>query len=133
MAPNYFSILKKLTLAAGILFVTVTGHAQMDYAMAESTTGFATTTETSEDDILIREVGVGKLENGTAEIRINPTIADLIDGDRIEDMVKVSIQLDGKSNGVYVVKKNKHSFLISELQKGKSNARFTYELIVKDL
>mmetsp|Transcript_17600 Transcript_17600/g.43250 ORF Transcript_17600/g.43250 Transcript_17600/m.43250 type:complete len:134 (+) Transcript_17600:8-409(+) len=133
MAPNYFSTLKKLTIAAGILVVTVAGHAQMDYAVAESTTGFATTTETSDDDILIREEGVGKLENGFAEIRINPAIADLIDGDRIEDMVKVSIQLDGKSNGVYITKKNRNSFIISELMDGKSNAKFTYELIVKDL
>ena len=133
MAPNYFSLLRKISLVTGILLVSVAGHAQMNYETAETVTGFATVSETSDDGILIRESGVGKLENGFAEIQINPEIVDLIDGDRIEDMVKISIQLDGESNGIYVSKKSKHSFKISELEGGNSNAKFTYKLIVKDL
>ena len=133
MPQNHFSLLKRITLVAGILLVSVAGHAQMDYETAETETGFVTVHETSEDDIITMESGVGKLENGIAKIQINPTIADLINGDRIEDMVKISIQLEGESNGIYVSKKGKHSFEISELNNGKSNAKFTYELVVKDL
>ncbi|MDC8003281.1 hypothetical protein POV27_04420 [Aureisphaera galaxeae] len=133
MTPSRLLNLRNFAFLAAILLVSVEGHAQMDYETAEAVTGFTTVTEPSADDEIIREVGVGTLENGFAEIQINPAIADLIDGDRIEDLVTISIQLEGESNGIYISKKNKHSFQITELLEGTSNATFSYELIVKDL
>ncbi|MBX2829327.1 MAG: hypothetical protein KTR22_14265 [Flavobacteriaceae bacterium] len=132
MAPNYLSKFKNLILLAGILLVSVAGHAQMEYASAEMPTDY-TTEASSDDDVIMKEMGTGHLENGMAIIQINPAIAALIDGNRIDDMVKISIQLEGNSNGIYVSKKTKDAFVISELQEGRSNAKFSYELVVKDL
>lgn len=85
----------------------------------------------NDEFILFKEIGKGQLINGRAEIKIDPKIAQQIEGKRINDLVTIAIQMEGKSNGVYVSKKNKQTFILTELESGASNARFSYKVIVQ--
>jgi len=104
-----------------------TAFAQMDYETAKRTVDL---TETN--TLLFSDEGVGQLKNGSALIFIHPNIAQQIDGKKIDEMINVSIQLRGKSNGVYVSRKTKNAFEITELQNGVSNAVFSYKMVVQD-
>ena len=104
-----------------------TAFAQMDYETAKRTVDL---TETN--TLLFSDEGVGQLKNGSALIFIHPNIAQQIDGKKIDEMINVSIQLRGKSNCVYVSRKTKNAFEITELQNGVSNAVFSYKMVVQD-
>jgi hypothetical protein len=101
--------------------------AQMDYETAKRTNDF-----TEAKTTLFSDEGVGQLKNGSALIFIHPEIAVQLDNKRIEEMITVSIQLYGKSNGVYVSRKTKNAFEITELHNGDSNAAFSYKFVVQD-
>jgi len=101
--------------------------AQMDYETAKRTIDFTETKTT-----LFSDEGVGQLKNGSALIFIHPDISEQLDGKRIEEMINVSIQLRGKSNGVYISRKTKNAFVITELENGHSNAAFSYKIVVQD-
>jgi hypothetical protein len=104
-----------------------TVFAQMDFETAKRTTDFTETKTT-----LFSDEGVGQLKNGSALIFIHPDIAEQLDVKRIAEMITVSIQLYGKSNGVYVSRKTKNAFEITELQNGDSNVVFSYKFVVQD-
>ncbi len=121
---------QKLSLLVMVFFTCIAAQAQMDYETAKEVTNFSTPLN-STDDIIFTNNGNGQLQNGTAEIFINPDIIDTIDGNRIEEAVSISIQLEDESNGVYISKKTKNSFIITELENGSSNAKFSYTFSVK--
>jgi len=119
----------------GFLMLGPTTVAQLDFEVAQNIVGFESITETSVEDntILFSENGYGTLTNGSAEITIHPDIAATIDGMRLEEQVTLAIQMEGDSNGVYVSKKNKDTFIITELKNGTSNSNFVYHFVVKSL
>lgn len=134
MITNSPAFLRKLTLLCSFLFLSIAANAQMNYNLVDSVIDSkesfhikpVRTMNTA--PIIFRDNGKGVLKNGVAEIQIDPTIASMIDGKKIEEMIQLSIQMNGKSNGVYISKKNKHTFVITELLNGASNAPFSYNL-----
>jgi hypothetical protein len=47
--------------------------------------------------------------------------------DDFEDLV-IQIQPEGDCNGLFIAEKNRDGFVVKELQKGKSNVRFTWSI-----
>ncbi|MQP25361.1 hypothetical protein GFJ94_09825 [Flavobacterium sp. LMO8] len=83
-------------------------------------------TETPE--ILFEDFGTGKLVNGEAYIKIDELMSDHIFVDESHPM-KVFIQLEGDCNGVYVTEKTKNGFKVKELQNGRSNISFSWNMV----
>lgn len=83
-------------------------------------------TETPE--ILFEDFGIGKLVNGEAYVQIDELMSDHIFVDENHPM-KVFVQLEGDCNGVYVTEKTKNGFKVKELQNGKSNVSFSWNMV----
>lgn len=83
-------------------------------------------TETPE--ILFEDFGTGQLVNGEAYIKVDPVLSKNIYVDDKHPM-KVFIQLEGDCNGVYVTEKTKDGFKVKELQNGRSNVSFSWNLV----
>ena len=83
-------------------------------------------TETPE--ILFEDFGTGKLVNGEAYISIDKLLSKHIFVDEKHPM-KVFIQLEGDCNGVFVTEKTKSGFKVKELNNGKSNVSFSWNLV----
>lgn len=134
MIKKYPATLRKSTLLCCFLFITIFAQAQMEFDRVETIIDskeivITKTVRTSNTaPIIFRDNGTGTLVNGTAEIEISQEIARLIDGQKIEEMVQLSIQMEGNSNGIYISKKNKNTFVITELNNGVSNTPFSYNL-----
>ena len=79
-------------------------------------------------EVLFQDYGIGKLENGKAEISIDPILRKNIVVDE-KHPLKVFIQLEGDCNGVYVTNKSENGFTVKELQNGNSNVSFSYQII----
>lgn len=126
--------LRKLTLLCSFLLMTIATQAQMEFETLETTidtkeiviTKSVRTFNTA--PIIFKDNGTAVLLNGRAEIEISAEIATLIDGKKVEEMIQLSIQMEGDSNGVYISKKNRNTFIISELDNGVSNTPFSYNL-----
>ena len=127
MKPLYPKSFRYLALLISFVLTGSAVFAQMDYETAKRTIDL---TETK--TLLFSDEGIGQLKNGSALIFIHPEIANQLDDKRIEEMITVSIQLRGKSNGVYVSRKTKNAFEITELHNGDSNATFSYKIVVQD-
>jgi hypothetical protein len=127
MTPLYPYSLRNLALLIAFAISGPTVLAQMDFETAKRTTDFTVTKTTPFSD-----EGVGQLKNGSALIFIHPEIAKQLDNKRIEEIITVSIQLRGKSNGVYISRKTRNAFEITELQNGDSNVTFSYKFVVQD-
>jgi hypothetical protein len=68
-----------------------------------------------------KTVGSAQLQDGTAFIRFeNPR-------DDFEDLM-LNIQLEGDCKGIYVSRKTREGFEVKEIQKGKSNVKFSWSL-----
>lgn len=134
MIKIYPATLRKSTLLCTLLLMTIAVQAQMEFDLIEDVidskeiviTKPVRTTNTA--PIIFKDKGTGVLVNGTAEIEIDQKIASLIDGKKIEEMIQLSVQMEGKNNGVYISKKNKNTFVITELQNGNSTAPFNYNI-----
>lgn len=79
-------------------------------------------------EILFEDYGVGQLNNGEVTINIDPIFAKNIVVNE-KHPLKVFIQLEGDSKGVYVTKKTKNSFKVKELNNGKSNIQFSWHIV----
>ncbi|MBP6431949.1 MAG: hypothetical protein KA319_09290 [Ferruginibacter sp.] len=77
---------------------------------------------------LFQDYGQGKLINGKAHITIDPTFAKNI---LVNDNhpLRIFVQLEGDSKGVYVTNKTQFGFDVVELSNGQSNINFTYTVI----
>jgi hypothetical protein len=65
--------------------------------------------------------GQGALQNGSTFIKFNSPKDDF-------DKLLINIQLEGDCNGVFISKKTREGFEVKELQKGKSNVRFSWRI-----
>jgi len=134
MIKKYPATLRKSTLLCTFLLMTIAVQAQMEFDLVKEVinakeiviTKPVRTTNTA--PIIFRDKGTGILTNGTAEIEISPEIATLINGQKIEEMIQLSVLMEGDSNGIYISKKNKNTFVITELQNGVSNTPFSYNI-----
>jgi hypothetical protein len=79
-------------------------------------------------EITFTDSGTGKLQNGIANISIDPILAKNIFVDE-KHPLKVFIQLEGDCNGVFVTSKSANGFTVKELQGGTSNVSFSWQLI----
>lgn len=79
-------------------------------------------------EVVLQDYGVGKLVNGTAEITIDPILAKNIKVDGSHPL-KVFVTLEGDCNGIYVTNKTANGFTVKELQSGKSNTSFSWQII----
>ncbi|MCP9761601.1 hypothetical protein [Lacihabitans soyangensis] len=83
---------------------------------AESTT--PTTTS------IIKQSGFANLKKGVAFIKFNRKV------DNPEDLI-INLQMEGEGKGLFVSKKTPEGFEVKEMNKGKSNARFSYVFDIK--
>jgi hypothetical protein len=65
-------------------------------------------------------LGAGTLTNGTTFIKFDQP------RDNFENLF-INIQLEGDCNGVFISKKTREGFEVKELQKGKSNVKFSWK------
>jgi hypothetical protein len=65
--------------------------------------------------------GRSELKNGTTFIKFDNSI------ENPEDL-NINLTIEGDCNGLYIAKKTKEGFEVKELQKGKSNAKFSYSI-----
>ena len=79
-------------------------------------------------EILFQDFGIGQLTNGFTHIDIDPLLAKNI---TINDKhpLKVFIQLEGDCKGVYVTNKTVSGFDVVELDGGKSNTTFSWQIV----
>ncbi|HUH48094.1 MAG TPA: hypothetical protein VLZ54_13125, partial [Arenibacter sp.] len=78
-------------------------------------------------EVLFQDYGTGRLKNGMATISIDPIFANNIDVDTRP--LKVFVQLEGNCNGVYVTNKSANGFTVIELNNGKSNVPFSWQIV----
>lgn len=79
-------------------------------------------------ECLYVDYGVGQLKDGYALITIDPILSKNIIVDE-EHPLKVFIQPEGDCNGVYVKSKSIKNFEVQELNQGKSNISFSYQIV----
>ena len=75
------------------------------------------------------DFGEGQLVNGRAHIELDPLFLETVTINSQHPM-KVFVQLNDDCNGVFV-KRGNTGFDVIELQKGQSNAHFTYRVVAK--
>lgn len=79
-------------------------------------------------EVLFQDYGAGQLKNGAVHITLDEILVRNIQVDD-KHPLKVFIQLEGECNGVFVTNKSATGFDVKELQKGKSNTPFTWQII----
>ena len=77
---------------------------------------------------LYMDYGVGVLKDGYAFIEIDPILQKNIIVNE-QHPIKIYIQPEGECNGVYVKNKSVKSFEVVELNSGKSNVPFSYQIV----
>lgn len=75
----------------------------------------------SEEPINESISGKNQLKDGTTSIKFDQPRDDF-------DKLLINIQLEGDCNGVFISKKTREGFEIKELQKGKSNVKFSWKM-----
>ena len=70
MITNYTSYIRKFSILVVIFLTTLSAFAQMNYNTAATLSKNSTVIESS-NTILMMDQGVGSLENGIAEIKLN--------------------------------------------------------------
>lgn len=83
---------------------------------------------TESPEVLFQDFGTGQLENGATHISLDQVLTHAIFVDA-KHPLKVFIQLEGECNGVFVTNKSATGFDVKELQGGKSNVPFTWQIV----
>jgi hypothetical protein len=78
----------------------------------------------------IDDVGDGRLANGSAYVRLDPTFARTIAQDR---PYHVFLTPDGNSHGLYVTQKTPAGFVVHENDNGRSTLDFEYRIVAAPL
>jgi len=81
---------------------------------------------TEAPEVLFQDFGEGELKNGKATIILDKILSKNISENK---PVKVFIQLEGDCNGVYITNKSNKGFTVNELKNGKSNTKFSWQII----
>lgn len=79
-------------------------------------------------EILFQDFGVGRLVNGQARIKVDPILKHSLHVDKNHPL-KVFVTLEGDCNGVYVTDKSIDGFTVKELQNGKSDVSFSWQIV----
>ena len=79
-------------------------------------------------EVLFQDYGSATLRNGIAQISLDPIFSKNISVNQ-KHPIRVFIQLEGNCNGVYVTDKSGTGFTVIELQEGKSNADFSWQVV----
>lgn len=79
-------------------------------------------------EILFQDYGVGKLINGIARIEIDPILKYSLHVDK-DHPLKVFVTLEGDCNGVFVTDKSINGFTVKELNGGRSNVSFSWQIV----
>jgi outer membrane protein OmpA-like peptidoglycan-associated protein len=83
---------------------------------------------TEAPEILFQDFGAGDLKDGIAHVDLESLLTRTIRVDE-KHPLKVFIQLEGECNGVFVTNKSAKGFDVKELQGGKSNVSFTWQIV----
>lgn len=81
---------------------------------------------TEAPEVLFQDFGTGKLVKGKVHITVDPLFAKSISKG---NTVKVFVQLEGNCNGVYVANKSTMGFDVIELNNGKSDVTFSWQIV----
>lgn len=81
---------------------------------------------TEAPEVLFQDFGEAELKNGKAVIVLEDVLSKNISDKK---PVKVFIQLEGDCNGVYITNKSNKGFTVNELNNGKSNTKFSWQII----
>jgi hypothetical protein len=81
---------------------------------------------TEAPEVLFQDFGEAELKNGKAVIILEDVLTKNISDKK---PVKVFIQLEGDCNGVYITNKSNKGFTVTELKNGKSNTKFSWQII----
>jgi hypothetical protein len=79
-------------------------------------------------EVVFQDYGIGQLVNGFAHITIDPDLTTNINVSA-EHPLKVFITLEGDCLGVFVTGKSASGFDVKELQGGKSNVPFSWQIV----
>lgn len=79
-------------------------------------------------EILFQDFGVGRLVNGIARIEIDPILSQSIYVDQNHPL-KVFVTLEGDCKGIFITNKSQNGFTVKELQNGKSNVSFSWQIV----
>ncbi|SEP80378.1 hypothetical protein SAMN05444005_102346 [Flavobacterium urocaniciphilum] len=81
---------------------------------------------TEAPEVLFQDFGEAELINGKAVISLDEVLSKNISDKK---PVKVFIQLEGDCNGVFISNKSNKGFTVTELNNGKSNTKFSWQII----
>lgn len=81
---------------------------------------------TEAPEVLFQDFGEGELKDGKAIIVLDEVLSKNISDKK---PVKVFIQLEGDCNGVFITNKSNKGFTVTELNKGRSNTKFSWQII----
>jgi hypothetical protein len=79
-------------------------------------------------EVLFQDYGTAELKDGSAHITLDPLLVRNIRVDE-KHPLKVFIQLEGDCKGVFVTNKTHNGFDVKELQQGRSNVSFTWQIV----
>ncbi|AIJ38207.1 hypothetical protein [Flavobacterium psychrophilum] len=79
-------------------------------------------------EVLFEDYGIGKLNDGEVYIILDEILANSLKVDN-KHPLKVFIQLEGDSNGVFVSEKSINGFKVKEVNNGKSNISFSWHIV----
>jgi hypothetical protein len=79
-------------------------------------------------EIVFQDYGIGKLINGQARIQIDPLLKESLFVDDNHPL-KVFVTLEGDCNGVFVTDKSVDGFTVKELNNGRSNVSFSWQIV----
>jgi len=79
-------------------------------------------------EIFFQDYGSAQLQGGRVHVTLDPTFSKNI-AVSSKHPLRVMITLNDECNGVYVTNRTATGFDVVELNKGKSNAAFTYEVV----
>ncbi len=81
-------------------------------------------------EVYFTDYGEGRLSSGRTHIELDPVFLQTVTIDAIHPM-KVFVQVEGDCRGVYVTNKTSTGFDVVELQRGRSDAPFSYRVVCK--
>ncbi len=81
-------------------------------------------------EVVFADYGEGQLNNGRVHIALDSEFLQTVTIDA-QHPLKVFVQLEDDCNGVYITNKSSSGFDVAELQRGQSNARFSYRVVCK--
>ncbi len=79
-------------------------------------------------EIVFQDYGVGQLIDGEVVIQLDPLLTHAIYVDETHPL-KVFVTLEGECNGIYVTNKSSNGFTVKELQQGRSNVSFSWQIV----